>query len=192
MIPLGGTAHAHDTLQPLLVDIRRIHPHPENPKTGDTDAIIESIETNGVYRPVYINRQGTILAGNHTYAALLELGADQIPVITLDVDHATARRIMLADNRIADLGRYDDALLLDLLDKIAANDTIIGTGYTSDDVELLRLAQIRDEHTPFGDTASADLVIHGLTMAQINRFRDLAGTNDTERFLLLLAQTQHE
>ena len=44
---------------------------------GDTRAIRESLERNGQYRPIVVNRRTMeVLAGNHTLAAALELGWD--------------------------------------------------------------------------------------------------------------------
>ena len=105
MIPVGGLTYIHPSLEPLLVDMDRVHPHPDNPRNeSDTDAIRESIETNGLYRPIYARTDGTILAGNHTYAAALELGAHPHPRRpSRDVDDERANRIMLIDNRAADL-----------------------------------------------------------------------------------------
>lgn len=188
MIHLGGHVLAHPALQPLLVDIATLRPHPENPKNGDLEAIEESIATNGLYRPLYVTDEGTILAGNHTYAAALSLGAEQLPVLRLDVDTTQARRIMLADNRVADLGRYDDGLLLDLLAKIEDAEPdlgVTGTGYTDDDLELLRLAAT----TPLdldGYASTVDLVIHGLPQTALTAFRDFSGVDDRTRFLNLL------
>jgi ParB-like chromosome segregation protein Spo0J len=149
MIPVGGLAQAHESLAPLLVDITSVHPHPDNPWNGDTDAIATSIEINGLYRPVYAQRDGTLLAGNHTTAALLSLGATQVPVVWLDVDDATARRILLVDNKSAQLGAYDDSLLLSLLDAIATTDSLLGTGWADQDVEDLRLLVDRLDHQEF-------------------------------------------
>jgi hypothetical protein len=189
MIHLGGQVLAHDALAPLLVEVDQLRPHSENPKNGDTDAIVESIVVNGLYRPLYVTSDGTILAGNHTYHAALELGAEKLPIIRLDVDLDHARRILLGDNRISDLGRYDDALLLDLLDKLtetAGPNGLDGTGYSVDDQELLRLAQV----PPLGETpgylATGDLIIHGLPLSAIAAFRDLPGEDDRDRFLILV------
>lgn len=184
LIHLGGHVLAHDALVPLLTPIDDLRPHPDNPRNGDTDAIIDSLTTNGMYRPLYTTRDGVILAGNHTYAAALELGATTLPVIRLDVDTDQAHRIMLGDNKIADLGWYDDALLLDLLDRLTDTDQgLSGTGYTNDDTELLRLTQ----NPPAGYTANTgDLIIHGLPLDALTIFRDIPGTDDRERFLVLI------
>lgn len=149
MIHVGGLAQVHPSLEPLLVDIDRVHPHPDNPWNGDTDAIATSIEINGLYRPVYARTDGTLLAGNHTTAALLSLGAEKVPVVWLDVDEATARRILLVDNRSAQLGRYDDSLLLSLLDTIAQDDNLLGTGWADQDLEDLRQLVNRLDHQGF-------------------------------------------
>lgn len=186
MIHLGGNVLAHPALEPLLVPVDELRPHTENPKNGDTDAIIESILLNGFYRPLYVTDDGVIIAGNHTYAAALELGAEKLPVIRLGVDYDGARRILLGDNRIADLGRYDDALLLDLLDKLAETGGLQGTGYTEDDAELLRLAQLAPPPEAPGYDATGDLIIHGLPLAAIAAFRDLPGDDDRDRFLHLV------
>jgi len=139
LIHLGGDVRAHPALRDLLTDPTRLTPHPRNPRNGDTDAIGDSIRHNGLYRPLYVQRStGHVLAGNHTYQAALELGATLLPVLWLDVDDDEATRILLTDNRTADIGQYDDALLLDVLRDIATHDAgLLGTGYTPDDLDHL-------------------------------------------------------
>lgn len=131
----------HAAVVDLLVDADKIHPDPRNANRGDTDAIIESIITNGCYRPVYVAADtGTIVAGHHLYDALLELGAPRIPVQYVDGDTAQARRILIADNRIAALATMDEPLLLDLLDYLQRETEagLVGTGYSDDDLTDLR------------------------------------------------------
>ncbi len=52
----------------------------------------------------------------------------------MDVTDEVARRIVLADNRTADLGTYDDQILVDLLKGMSDLD---GTGYDADDLLAL-------------------------------------------------------
>jgi DNA modification methylase len=61
----------------------------------------------------------------------------EVPVYWVDVDDATARRIMLADNRTNDLATYDDEVLAELLEAAAADDDLLGTGYDGDDLDDL-------------------------------------------------------
>lgn len=141
IIGLGGSAWAHPSLIPLAVPIEKIRPHPSNPRNGDVDAIVESIRINGLYRPLYVQLgTGYILAGNHTYAALMELGAERVPVITLDISDEEASRILLVDNKTADLGGYDYGLLVELLHELENTDqALLGTGYVEDDLHHLEL-----------------------------------------------------
>ena len=83
-----------------------------------------------------------MLAGNHTLMAALMLeeegrGLDGgLDCYVVDVTDREAERIVLADNRTADLGSYDDDGLLDLLESLG--DDLSGTGYADDDVQMLR------------------------------------------------------
>jgi ParB-like chromosome segregation protein Spo0J len=125
--------------------------HPRNPRNGDVAAIVASIRANGVYRPVIVARDGTILAGHHLWLALGELGRTEVDVVRLPVHPASteAVRILLADNRTADLGNYDDGLLAQLLRDLDADAGLIGTGYDHDDLAAL-LASIEDPGHGFG------------------------------------------
>lgn len=80
-----------------------------NPRRGNIDAVAESMETNGVYQPVIINkgthtgRDMEVIAGNHRVQAAQKLGLETIPAIVLDITDSEAKRIALADNRTSDL-----------------------------------------------------------------------------------------
>ena len=184
------TALFHDALIPLLVPKDDVTAHPRNARNGDIEAIAESIQTNGCYRPVIAQRSsGHILAGNHTYYALLSLGAAQIPVVWVECDDVAATRILLADNRTADLGNYDNGLLVDLLDDLAGHDSLMGTGYL--DSDLRELHKLLEEETPIESQdpdygwpvlhlrvhPSARTAFYGMTDAQ---------DNDADRFVALL------
>lgn len=126
-------------LEITYVPIADVQQHPDNPNNGDTAAIAESIERNGLYAPLIVQRDsGYILAGNHRYVALVARGAGEVPVIYLDVDEAQARRIMVADNRTNRLGFDDPGLLAEQLEALfETDDGLAGTGYS--DTEYLKL-----------------------------------------------------
>jgi len=134
----GGDPPSLQIMPPLKikhrsVDIDSLKPHPENPRRGKVAEIEESIQKNGLYRAVVVQESTQfILAGNHTWQAAKNLGQKRIPVGVVDVDDATAKRIMLADNRTSDLATMDDTALLSLLQELNAGDGIEGTGYDDD------------------------------------------------------------
>lgn len=121
------------------VPLTAIRTHPKNPRKGSVDAIAESLRVNGQYRPLVVQQSsGHILAGNHTYRAMEALGWQSVKVVFMDVDDDAAYRIMLADNRTADLGDgYDNEILADILRGLP---DLSGTGYNQDDLDLLQAA----------------------------------------------------
>lgn len=118
-------------LQVVLEPLDQLRQHPDNPNNGDVDALEESIEVNGFYSPIVVQRSTRyILAGNHRYLAAMRLHAREIPTIWLDVDDDSARRIMLADNQITRRGHDDEAMLANMLQDVYATDLgLSGTGY---------------------------------------------------------------
>lgn len=105
-----------ETIASMAVPVSELRPYQGNPRRGDIEAIKESLETNGQYRPLVANRRtGEVLAGNHTLQAAKALGWPKIAVTWVDVDEEQAARIVLVDNRTNDLAGYDEAALADLL-----------------------------------------------------------------------------
>lgn len=141
-------------LEMELVKIDSLNPYHRNPRRGDVAKIAESLEASGQYKPIVVNR-GTqtdypneILAGNHTWQAAKSLKWDAIQVVWVDVDAESAARIVLADNKIAELGTYDTESLADVIESI--KDPATGTGYTDDDIADI-LAAANPEHMPNAD-----------------------------------------
>lgn len=122
--------------------VKSLRTYPGNPRQGDVAAIANSLNALGQYRPIVVNagthtgRPREVLAGNHTLMAARDLGWASIAAVTVDVDDDQARRIVLADNRTADLAEYDDRMLLELL---AETDDLAGTGF--DDEYIRKLEQ---------------------------------------------------
>jgi hypothetical protein len=133
------------------VPIAMLAQHPDNANNGDIDAIEQSIEVNGLYQPVMVQRStGYVIAGNHRLVAAMRLGADSLPVIYLDVNDLEAKRIMVVDNRTARLGMDDEAQMAALLTDLFATDPgLAGTGYEYEDFDRLRSSL--DETLSFPD-----------------------------------------
>lgn len=112
----------------------------KNPRRGNVGMIKESLELHGQYRAVVVNRgnltgrTNEVLAGNHTVYAARELGWPTVAVHMLDVDEETARKIVLADNRLSDIAVFDSDELIELLGETS---DLEGTGYTNEDVQAL-------------------------------------------------------
>lgn len=122
-----------------LVPVDALELHPANPRQGDIGAIVESIQANGWWGVVVAQTSTRrVLVGNHRLQAARLVGMDAVPVHWLDVDDATALRVLLADNRSNDRAAYDDAALADLLSSILADaGTLDGTLFDGDDLDAL-------------------------------------------------------
>jgi hypothetical protein len=122
-----------------VVPVSAIHPHPSNPRRGNVEAIADSIEHNGFYGVIVASRRtGNIVAGNHRYRAMVEMGETTVPVQYLDITPDEERRILLADNKTADDAGYDDAALTELLSSLQTTDAgLAGTGWGDEELTAL-------------------------------------------------------
>jgi DNA modification methylase len=143
-------------MQHLTLPIADLHCFEGNPRRGVVQQIADSLGTNGLYRPIVLNagtltgRPNEVLCGNHTLQAGRQLGWEQIACTVIDVDNQQARRIVAADNRLADLGDYDPEQLYALLDNI---DDLYGTGYDAAYLEELSRGLFPEQ--PFTDPDDA-------------------------------------
>jgi ParB-like chromosome segregation protein Spo0J len=130
--------------QVASVPLSSLEAYPTNPRRGDIEAIAQSLKAHGQYRPIVVQYGSNfILAGNHTYKAAKKLGWKKIKITYVDVDEESARKIVLADNRLTDLAGYNEPLLKSLL---TALPELEGTGFTQSEVETLdRLISGKDK-----------------------------------------------
>lgn len=165
------------------VSLEDLQPFPGNARRGDVDLILDSLRANGQYKPLTVRRHGdtlTVLAGNHTYLALLrheeddragcadwELSNDrpcQVCVAVdrddptalahiIECDDATARRINVVDNRAADVGDYDREALAVLLS--AMDNDLAGTGFTESEAYRLVSTDLPDGFPAFDEAIAA-------------------------------------
>lgn len=118
-----------------LVPIARLTPHPRNPRKGDVELIADSLRRFGQQRPVLIDAEHRIVAGNHTYQAAASLDWTHVAAVRTDLTEAQdIERYLVADNRTSDLATYDNSELLALLE---AQPELTGTGYSDEDKALI-------------------------------------------------------
>lgn len=98
-------------LEPLLVPIESVTRHDVNPRRGDVAIIAEVLHRFGQLKPVVVDANGKIVAGNHVHLAAQErLGWSHVAAVRADhLDVGEAYRYLLADNRTSDAASYDFA-----------------------------------------------------------------------------------
>lgn len=134
-----------------LRDVRRVDSLillPDDPRDGDVGAIAESFKRFGQQKPIVINQDGVILAGNHMYRAALALDWEEIWVNESELEGVDQAAYVLADNRVSDLATYNNNYLIRQLEEVG---DLTGTGYDLDDLDTLkRLTEA------YGDDAKLD------------------------------------
>ena len=107
----------------LLSELRR----PERNVRMHTDKQLKefrrSIEMFGQIRPIVVDEDGVILAGNGLYETILSRGRTEADCyVVTGLTEAQKKKLMLADNRVFDLGVDDlsalDAFVLELKDDL--------------------------------------------------------------------------
>jgi hypothetical protein len=154
----------------ISAEIDSLLPFPNNPRRGNISKLKESLATNGQYKPIVIQASTRyILAGNHLWQAAKESGWTRIDIVEVDVNATQAKKIVATDNRLGELGTYDEQELLDLLQDISLE----GTGYDSQDIDDLIALIEEQSNTPlYEETGSmVDGVAGGGQLSQegINR-----------------------
>ena len=92
----------------LLPYVRNARQHSEE----QIARIAASIAEFGFVNPILTGVDGVLVAGHGRLAAARKLGLPTVPVVVLDHLTPTQRRaLVLADNRLAELATWDDALL---------------------------------------------------------------------------------
>jgi hypothetical protein len=173
----------------LSAEIDSLLPFPNNPRRGNVEKLKESLKSNGQYKPIVVQASTRyILAGNHLWQAAKDLSWTRIDVVEVDVNATQAKKIVATDNRLGELGTYDEQELLDLLQDISLE----GTGYDTQDVDdLLALIEEQSATPLFEGTGSmVDGVAGGGQLAQegINRRPSLSdrASHYAERTVRLL------
>ncbi len=125
-------------------------PLPDNSRHGDIPALAESLRRFGQRKPIVIDGDNVIIAGNHIFQAAALIDADEIAAIGADDLSVEDRRAyILADNRLSDLGGYDqDALIAQLREAAETPSGLTGTGYSTSDADYLEVLAAK-QHVDF-------------------------------------------
>lgn len=106
--------------------LAELHPPERNVRMHTDKQLKEfrrSVEMFGQIRPIVVDESGTILAGNGLYETLRSMGRTEADCYVVPgLTEAQKKKLMLADNRVFDLGVDDlaalDALVLELKDDL--------------------------------------------------------------------------
>jgi len=101
----------------LELDPRNARRHPER----NLESIKASLERFGQQKPIVVDGEGVIVAGNGTFAAAKALGWKTIDVVRTRLRGAEARAYAISDNRTAELAEWDAAELSKQLEELSTD-----------------------------------------------------------------------
>jgi len=107
----------------LIADPRNARQHSEQ----NIDAIVDSYREHGQQKPIVVDDEGVVIAGNGQLAAAMVLGWEHIAAIPFSGTREVAYAI--ADNRTAEMATWNAPALHDLVKDFHIDD-LIGTGFT--------------------------------------------------------------
>ncbi|MCW3797188.1 DNA methyltransferase [Sphingomonas sp. BN140010] len=119
--------------------------------------LAQAIATYGFVVPCLVDQDHVLIAGHARWAAAKRQGLSRIPVIKLEhLSPEQVRALVLADNRMSELGSYDKKLLakeLAELVELLPMPELLATGYELDQIELLQDAansqvKVKEEPEP--------------------------------------------
>jgi ParB-like chromosome segregation protein Spo0J len=133
----------------------RLKPYTRNAKTHDADQVARiaaSMAKFGWTVPCLVAADGELIAGHGRILAAAQLGLAEAPVIVLDhLTEAQRRAYRIADNKLTEMGGWDEALLLEELRGLLADDFDLGLiGIPEEELDAL-LRDGNDDRAPIDD-----------------------------------------
>lgn len=107
------------------IAISRLHLDPSNARKHsekNLSAIKGSLVKFGQQKPIVVDENYVVVAGNGTLEAAKALGWDKIDVVQTDLTGIDKTAFALADNKTTDLSEWDDDVLDQTLKQLAALD----------------------------------------------------------------------
>ena len=122
--------------------LERLKPYARNAKTHGADQVAKiaaSMAKFGWTNPVLVGSDGEVIAGHGRILAATELGLTDAPVIVLDhLTEEERQAYRISDNKLTELGAWDEALLAAELQALAADDFDLSlTGFSDAELDQL-------------------------------------------------------
>ncbi len=131
---------------PITAIYRPTHelkPNPKNPRVHSAQQIrllVQSIKAVGFNVPIVIDSAGTIIAGHARHLAAQKMALTEVPTICLDhLSEHQIRAFMIADNKLCEIAQWNDELLAEQFQILAAADlnfSLEVTGFTMGEIDL--------------------------------------------------------
>ena len=125
------------TVASLLFDPANVRKHGER----NLDAIKASLARFGQQKPIVVDGDGIVRAGNGTLMAAKALGWHEIEIVRTNLRGSEATAYAIADNRTAELAEWDEGALAEQLAALQIDDEALAaaTGFDASEIERMAL-----------------------------------------------------
>ena len=138
------------SIDKLLLDPANARKHGKK----NLDSIKGSLAKFGQQKPIVVNAENVIVAGNGTLQAAKELGWKEINIVRTDLKGSDITAFGIADNRTSELAEWDDDVLKELLEGLKAEDFDLSViGFDDEDLGRYEINGIGMPSLPDGDKA---------------------------------------
>ena len=149
------------------VPVKSLTMDPANVRTHDDKnmkAIKASLNRFGQQKPIVVDANGVVVAGNGTLAAADALGWREISTVSTELNGAEAIAYAIADNRTAELADWDDESLAKQLSalQLEADELLEAAGFSAEELAAL----VNGVVLPSGEPQE-EPVIDGLCLIEI-------------------------
>ena len=173
-----------------MMKTSEIKPYENNPRKNDeaVDEVANSIKAFGFKNPIIVDKDMVIIAGHTRLKAALKLGLTMVPVIVAeDLSPDQANALRLADNKTAEIAKWDKKKLEEELKQI--NWEILGINMTDvgfDDIFASEFQEVVDDDFDEGQYLSAEPYSHQGDIYLLDDNRVMCGDSTNEEQVKLL------
>ena len=129
-------------VQKKLSDLRKLEKNIRRHSPKQISEYVRSVKMFGQIRPLVIDEDGVILAGNGLYDALLSMGEEKADCyVVSDLTETQKKKLMLADNRVYELGMTDTEVFDEIIKSLGGDVDV--PGWDADLLETLN-ASVRE------------------------------------------------
>jgi DNA modification methylase len=141
---LAATNGLHNSLQIEWVPVASLRRNAKNPRKHSARNIrqlVLSIQSYRLIVPLLVDDSGLVLSGHARLAAAEKLKMDRVPVIRVShLSAEQAKAFAIADNRLAEIAKWDEQLLGEILSELSAVEldfSLEATGFTMGEMDLI-------------------------------------------------------
>lgn len=93
----------------------KLKTYPHNPRrhpSAQIDALVKAMKRTGFDVPIVVDKEGVVIKGHGRLLAAKKLELETVPVVVRDdLSPARVREARIADNRLSELGKWDEDVL---------------------------------------------------------------------------------